>query len=231
MLVLAPGAAVAATENEQAAAMGEMLVRLFTPESIEVTISNGGSFAWVEAKGAIIDKMRIDKLKLRAMIKDVKDPTDKEDKYDLAKLILMSNGELTLLEKDVNDLFKGDIETKGFSNLVFDFRPSGFKAKGLFMAKFIFAIRIRLRAEGILALHDDGVYIENIEIFTEGVHQPDGLVKMVKARINPLLSFDKIPFPIEFKKLTMTDDAIILTGFPERFTGGVVWLWKKQGVR
>lgn len=214
-------------DDGRAREMGEVLARLFTPESITVRISEGGSFAWVEAKGAVIDKIRVDSLKLRALIKDTGEPLDKNDKYALAKLIMMSEGELTLLERDVNNLFKGDIETKGFSNLVFDFNPKGFTANGLFTAQFIFTIRIRLKAQGTLALHPDGIYVEKVKIFTEGIQQPDGLATMVTERINPLLSFEKIPFPVEFKKITMTEDAAILTGYPEQFKGGKSWSWNK----
>lgn len=219
--------ASAAGEDRKAREIGSRLVELFTPESLKITISDGGSFAWIEAKGAVIDKMRIDDLKLRALIKNDGERIDPNDKDALAKQILMSRGELTLLEKDVNKLFTGDIETKGFSKLAFDFRPKGFKAQGIFTAQFLFTIRINLRAEGNLALQPDGVYIENVKIFTEGVQTPDGLVKMVTDRINPLLSFEKVPFPTEFKEVVMTDDAAILTGYPEPFEGGKNWEWKK----
>lgn len=221
-------ASSAADDAKKARDMGQRLAELFTPESIKVTISNGGSFAWVEAKGAVIDKIRVEDLKLRALIRNDGQKFDINDKDALAKQILMSHGELTLLEKDVNKLFSGEIETKGFSNLVFDFKPDGFSANGLFTAQFLFTIRIRMRAEGNLALRSDGVYIENVKIYTEGVPTPDGLVKMVTDKINPLLSFDKIPFPTEFKEVVMTEDAAILSGDPEMFEGGKTWEWKKK---
>lgn len=215
-------------EAQKAREMGQRLIELFTPESISVTISDGGGFAWVEARGAVIDKIRVEDLKLRAMIKNDGKKIDINDKDALAKQILMSRGELTLLEKDVNKLFSGDIETKGFSNLVFDFKPKGFTAQGVFTTKVLFTVKIRLRAQGNLALHPNGIYIENVKIYTEGVPTPDGLVRMVTDRINPLLSFDKIPFPTEFKTVVMTDDAAILTGSPEKFEGGRTWRWKKK---
>lgn len=220
--------AEASGESRKAREMGQRLVELFTPESISVTISDGGGFAWVEAKGAVIDKIRVEDLKLRAMIKNDGEKFDMNDKDALAKQILMSRGELTLLEKDVNKLFSGDIETKGFSNLVFDFKPKGFTAQGVFTTQLLFTIKIRLRAQGNLALQPNGIYVENVKIYTEGVPTPDGLVKMVTDRINPLLSFDKIPFPTEFKTVVMTDNAAILTGNPEKFEGGRSWRWKKK---
>lgn len=227
LLSFAAGEAVA-QDSKKARDMGLRLIELFSPESITVTMSDGGSFAWVEAKGAIIDKIRIEDLKLRAMIKNTGEKFDMKDKDALAKQILMSQGELTLLEKDVNKLFTGEIETKGFSDLVFDFKPDGFTANGVFTTQFLFTIKIRLRAQGKLALQPDGIYIEDVKIYTEGVSTPDGIVKMVKDRINPLLSFDKIPFPTEFKEVIMTEDAAILTGSPQRFEGGTSWQWQKK---
>lgn len=228
LILLFSAAAFAADDAGRAREMGEMLVKLFAPETIAVTISEGGNFAWVEAKGAIIDKMRIEDLKLRAMIKNTDEPIDTSDSYALAKLIMMSKGELTLLEKDVNNIFQKDgIETKGFSHLAFDFKPKGFTAEGMFTAKFLFTIKIRLRAQGVLVLETDGIYIDDMAIFTEGVPTPDGLLKMVSDRINPLLSFSKIPFPVEFKDIKMTDTAVILTGYPDKFKGGTTWTWKK----
>lgn len=217
-----------AVDNKLPRELGEMLIEHFSPESVTVTISDGGNFTWVEAKGAIIDKMRVDDLKLRAMIKTINGSVRSGDKYDLAKMILMSQGELTLLESDVNALFKGDDDVSGFSDLSFSFLPNGFTANGIFTAQFLLTIRIRLRAEGVLALRSDGIYIEKIKIFTEGVQTPDGLVKMVSDRINPLLSFEKLPFPVEFKEIRMGNKAAVLTGFPKPFEGGRSWSWKAK---
>jgi len=209
--------------------MGEMLEELFSPESIEVTISDGGNFAWIEAKGAIIDKMRVESLKLRAMIETTGGSVRGVDKYDLAKMIMMSQGELTLLEKDVNILFAGvERDSRGFSDLSFNFTPDGFTARGVFTAQLLFTIKIRLQADGVLALRPDGIYVENIKIFTQGVQTPDGLVSMVSDRINPLLSFEKIPFPVEFKEIKMTNEAAVLTGYPKPFEGGRTWNWQNK---
>jgi len=229
ILIALPSTASNAGEQEKrfAQEIGSMLVTLFQPDSITVKISNGGSFAWAETEGANIDGIRIDKMKLLAMLRDVPQKIGTENKYDLANVIHMSYGELHLKEKDVNNYFLNGIDTKGFSNLHFDFTPNGFIANGLFSAKFIFNIRIRLRAQGVLGLRNDGVYLENTSIFVEGVKQPDSITKMIVDRVNPLLPFKKIPFPVYFKKITMTDSEAVLTSEQKPFSAGESWSWHK----
>lgn len=216
-------------EKNLAEGIGGMLVELLQPDSLEVRISDGRNFAWAEAYGGKMDKIRVESMKLRAMLSDrLPKDVDRKDKYALAKMILMSQGEMVLLEKDVNALFASGLDTKGFSNLAFDFRPQGFKAEGLFSTQLIVPLRIRLRAEGVLGLQPDGVYLEDTTFFVEGVTMPESMVKsMVLDKVNPLLSFKEIPFPIEFKSIAMDNDAVVLSGAPEPFPAGETWRYKK----
>lgn len=209
--------------------IGQMLVELLQPERLEVRVSDGRNFAWAEAYGGKMDKIRVESMKLRAMLSEnLPANVDKSDKYAMAKIILMSQGEMVLLEKDVNTLFASGLDTKGFSNLAFDFRPQGFKAEGIFSTQLVVPLRIRLRAEGVLGLQPDGVYLEDTTFFVEGVTMPESMVKsMVLDKVNPLLSFQEIPFPIEFKTIAMTDEAVILSGAPQPFEAGAVWRYKK----
>lgn len=229
--VLVFSAAATAGENERklAQGIGEMLVELLQPEQLEVRISDGGNFAWAEVYGGRMDKIRVESMKLRAMIDDKNaEQLDAADKYAIAKCILMSQGEMVLLEKDVNDLFASGLDTKGFSNLTFDFRPQGFKAEGIFATQMIVPLRIRLRAEGVLGLQPDGVYLENTTFFVEGVTMPESMVKsMVLDKVNPLLSFAEIPFPIEFKSIKMGDNDVVLSGAPKPFKAGEAWRYEK----
>jgi len=218
-----------AGETEKAAAkeIGGLLVKEFNPDSISVRISNGGSFAWAEMSGGNIEGIRIEGMKLRAMLRGMPKEVGRDDKYNLANLVMMSEGEVVLLEKDVNDYFKKGINTKGFSNLKFDFSPAGFTAEGMFSTKFLFTIKIRLKATGVLGLQKDGLYLEKTAIFVEGVRQPDSLTNMIVGRVNPLLPFKKIPFPVSFKKVIMTDTSAVMTSEPQPFTGGETWNWHK----
>jgi hypothetical protein len=195
----------------------------FSPESVTVTVRE--SRAYAEMRGAVLSGIRIDMMKLDALItRDRLALSD--DVKSLASLIGYSRGEIVLLERDVNAYFDNN-DTRGFSNLAFDFRPSGFKADGLFTASFVVTLRIRLSAEGVLALQSDGVCLDGVSIFVEGLRQPDVLTRQVLSRVNPLVAWDSIPFKVEFRAVSMDDDSAVMTGYPKRIEGGAAAEWRR----
>lgn len=209
-----------ATDLEMARHIASLLGGKFKPEWVSVTVRD--SRAYAEMKGATLDKIRIDTMRLDALITDRLAPLS-DDVDSLASLIGYSKGELVLLEQDVNAYFDNN-DTRGFSNLVFDFKPEGFSANGVFTAALLFTIRIRLGATGVLALQPDGVYLDNVKIYTEKIKQPDMLVSQILSRINPLIEWASIPFKVEFKEISMDEDAARMTGFPESIEGDTaVW--------
>ena len=199
------------------------LGKKFQPDQIVVTTD--GATAYVEARGAWIDKIRIDSLKLEAALKPERAPVS-GDADALAGLIASSVGELTLLEKDVNGYFAKN-EESGFTGLHFDFTPKGFQAKGVYTASFLFTFRIRLAATGVLALRPEGIILDQVAMFVEGLKQPDSFTARVVSSVNPLLEFRDIPFPVTFKRLTMTDSEVTLTGGPKRLDQGATAVWKR----
>ena len=148
--------------------VADLLYDKFKPEGLFVTVRD--SRAYAEMKGAVISDIRIDTMRLDALLVNLDKPLV-NDVDSLASLIGFSRGELVLAEKDVNDFFKKN-DTKGFSKLVFDFTPKGFLAKGIFSADFIVTFRIRLAATGFLALKSDGVHLDKTSIFVENIKQP-----------------------------------------------------------
>lgn len=226
LMAFLPRAALA--DMTLAEGIGNMLLKKFAPESIYVTMSNGGGFAWAEVKGAVIDDVRVESLKMRALLTSPPEGFDMSDENKIAELILSSKGEAVLLEKDVNSYFGTGVDTKGFSHLKFDFLPEGYTATGIFSGRVIIPIRIRLKAKGILALERDGIYLDDTAIYVEGVKQPASLTNMIVKRVNPLLPFSKIPFPVDFNRVEMTDDSVIATSDPEPFEGSQSWKWSSE---
>lgn len=98
-----------------------LLGEKFTPESVSVTVKD--SYAFAEMKGGVISKIRMDTMKLDAILINRDKPLS-DDVKSLSSLIGYSKGELVLLEKDVNDYFKKNTSS-GFSNLVTS-EPEGF---------------------------------------------------------------------------------------------------------
>jgi hypothetical protein len=217
-----------ADEQSEAAAIGGLLVKKCAPESADVTVSQGGKLAWIEMKGSRLGAVRVEEMKLLARLKARPQSSDLTGGRQLAGLIESSDAEITLLEKDVNSCFAAvPAQAGGLSDLVFDFRPGGFIAKGIYTTKIIFEIKLHLEAEGKLGLRPDGLYIEDPVVRTEGLRQPDSVAKEIAARLNPLLSFSSLPFPVSFKRVTMTDAAAVMTGDPKPLAGGESWSWRR----
>jgi hypothetical protein len=180
--------------------------------------------------GGVIDGIRIEKMKLLAELEETIVPNEngsESSKSSLAKMIRSSKGEVVLAEKDVNDYFKKNENPDGFSNLQFDFTPAGFTATGNFITKIIIDLDLPIFAKGILGLHDNGVYLDKTSITVKGINQPDALTNLLLSKINPLLEFKDIPFPVAFEKIKMTEKAAVMTGEPREFKGGVRWEWNK----
>ena len=91
----------------------------------------------------------------------------------------------------------------------------------------IIKIKLDLRAEGKLGLRADGVYLEDTVIYAEGRKQPENITELVTGRVNPLLPFAKIPFPVSFSRMTMKNGEALLTGEPKKIAGDNVWRWKR----
>ena len=212
-------------QTEVAELIGKNIVAEFRPEAAAIKVKN--KTAWIEVTGGIIDGIRIEKMKLLA---ELDETTFNENELEssslfLAKMIKSSTGEVVLAEKDVNDYFKKNENPDGFSNLQFNFKPVGFTATGNFITKIIIEIDLPLYAKGTLGLHEDGVYLDKTTITVKGLNQPEALTNLLISKINPLLEFKDIPFPVTFEKIKMTEKAAIMTGEPKEFKGGTKWQW------
>lgn len=229
-LLTAAGAACAYdSEKKIAADIGRLIVDQFHPETVELTVSSGGSFVYAEATGCIIENMRVEQIAIEAMLKDLPAEISIEKKYELSDRIYFSKGKIILLEKDVNNYFVSHFEDiKGFTKLKCDFSPNGFTASGNYHAKFIFNFNFKLKATGNVRLRKDGIYIEDAAFFIDGARQPDFLAKKILEQVNPLLDFkEDIPFPVQLKSLVMTDTQVTANGYPKRSFNGENWNYKK----
>ena len=216
----------AAQQNLLSETIGKNILAEFLPESAAVTVKD--LTAWIEINGGTIDGIRIEKMRLLSVMqKDYSPDTSAGSSSYLAQMIRSSKGEVVLAEKDVNDYFKNNENPDGFSELHFDFEEDGFTASGKFRAKFIVDIELPISAKGVLGLRNDGVYLENTIIKIEGISQPEVLTNMILSKLNPLLEFKDIPFPVTFEKILMTEKAAIMTGEPKEFKGGETWKWEK----
>ncbi|MCX7828948.1 MAG: LmeA family phospholipid-binding protein [Thermanaerothrix sp.] len=202
LLALSAAALASADPKEDlkvAQGLCDALFARFSPEEAAVTVNDRRAF--VEVKGLLLDGIRVDSIRLDAKI----DPLAK----DLSSMVLFSRGELMLLEKDLNAYFSKN-EESGFRDLKFRLSPSGFEANGIYSAKFIFNITVRLRAQGKLALRPEGIYLDQVGFFIEGRRQPEFFTQEVLKSLNPILATSDLPFPVIFKGVRTGDGYVAL---------------------
>ena len=225
-ILFCAGGSEASEEKRLAEKIGFSMLSLFSPDSIKVQISDGSVKAWIEMSGGTIDRIRIEKIRLSAELESMPSAARiNSESSKLEEIIKDSVGEITLAEKDVNDHFRNNENPEGFSGLRFDFKEGGFTAAGTFKTKYFLNVALPIAANGILALHNDAVYLENVVISVKGISQPELLSNIVISKINPLLEFKDIPFPVSFESIIMTESAAIMTGKPQEFKGGETWTW------
>lgn len=226
-IMIAGEASAGTAEADAARKIGEALRNEFSPDRVSVTVSNDGKRAWAECAGAVISGIKIKEIKLDAAI-DPEAMKSAETGEEIISCIESSKGEITLAERDVNEYFASCEAASGFSGLAFDFTPKGYKAKGRFEAELlVLKLDLDLKAEGKLGLKSDGVYLEDTVIYAEGARQSDTITELVTDRVNPLLSFSEIPFPVEFSRIRMTNDAVTMSGNPGKAKRGESWSWEK----
>ncbi len=228
------GEARAGTSGADAAAkIGAALQKELCPDSISVTVAESGKL-WAECSGALISEIKIKKIKLDASI-DLAALEAAETGDEIMNCVEDARGEITLTEKDINRYFESrDGDAGGFSGLSFDFTPEGYKAKGRFSLELLgLPLGLDIEAEGVLGLKEDGVYLEDTVIYTEGSRQSETVTELITDRVNPLLSFRDIPFWNEsgdtemFCDIKMTNSEVTLSGNPQKAGEGESWNWRK----
>lgn len=216
--------------------VGRFLIHEFNPDDIEVQATGGGSFMYTQAHGIKIEGVRIESISLSAMMKSDFPGSDIEhkDKYELADMIYMSKGEVVVLQKDVDEYCRQELEDiKGFNNLKIDFRNNGIVFSGIYTAKFIFDFDIRLKATANVIFDKNGLNLTNVKLYINNVQQPESLAKLLTNKINPLIEPEKIPFPISKTKIITQDDRLIATGYPRSLSNNYkcnIWKYSKKNI-
>ena len=208
--------------------VGKLLVKEFNPEKLMVQATEGGSFLYAKATGITIEGVRIDSVSLYAMMKEPPKDISQEDKYKLADLIYFSRGEVVILEKDLEDYTSKEIEDiKGFKDLKCDFSREGIKLSGVYTATFLFTFNVKLEATSKLKFDDNGLYLTDTTLYVAGIKQPQYMTSQLLERINPLISKNKIPFPVRITDIIFLDDRIVITGNPKPLKDANIWKYSK----
>lgn len=216
----APGTPSA--DEERASQLKAALGKKFAPEWMEVSIEGGPDEkgfvkkASVRAKGAVIDKLRVDSLVMEAADIQFNDPADWDRKLKVRSAgLTKSRG--VILERDINAaMVKSLSRDKKWKSISMDLSPQRIKAVGVYETHFLFKLRFLVKLTGILAASPDGkqIYIRDYKINVSGMTMPQGLTEDVIEKVQPIIDFRESVFPVSVKKIVMDDESISFVSDP-----------------
>jgi len=210
------------TEEGRAALLKFVLERKFNPQSLDVRLEGGPDEkgfvkkAVVRAKGAVIDRLRVDTLVMEASDLQFNSPEEWS-----AKLEVKSAGETrsrgVILEKDINAAMTASLKgDKRWKSIRMDLSPERIKAVGVYETYFIFKLHLVVKLTGILAASPDGkqIFIRDYKLNVSGLTMPEGLTQDVIEKVQPIIDFRESVFPVSVKKIVMDDTSISFVSDP-----------------
>ncbi len=213
---------VPVSSEGRAALLRAALERKFSPESMEVRLEGGpdaGGFvkkAVVRAKGAVIDRLRVESLVMEAADLQFNPPEEWEKKLEV-KSAGETRSRGVILEKDINAAMTASLKgDKRWKSIRMDLSPRQIKAVGVYETYFIFKLHLVVKLTGILAASPDGkqIFIRDYKLNVSGLTMPEGLTQDVIEKVQPIIDFRESVFPVSVKKIVMDDTSIAFVSDP-----------------
>ncbi len=219
----AAGAQAAPQPDEgRAALLKAALERKFSPQSMEVRLEGGPDAkgfvkrAVVRAKGAVIDRLRVENLVMEASDLQFNPPEEWEKKLEV-KSAGDTRSRGVILEKDINaamaESVKGD---KKWKSIRMDLSPRQIKAVGVYETYFLFKLHLVVKLTGRLDASPDGkqIFIRDYRLNVSGFSMPQGLTEDVIEKVQPIIDFRESVFPVSVKKIVMDENSISFVSDP-----------------
>ncbi len=223
LLIALPAAAQApATDDGRAALLKAALEKKFSPQSMDVLLEGGPDAkgfvkrAVVRAKGAVIDKLRVDTLVMEASDLQFNAPEEWETKLEV-KSAGDTRSRGVILEKDINAAMKESVKGDNkWKSIRMDLSPERIKAVGVYETHFIFKLHLVVKLTGKLDASPDGkqIFIRDYKLNVSGFSMPQGLTDDVIDKVQPIIDFRKSVFPVSVKKIVMDDTSISFVSDP-----------------
>lgn len=210
------------SEEGRAALLRSALERKFAPTSMEVRLEGGPDAkgfvkkAVVRAKGAVIDKLRVDTLVMEASDLQFNPPEEWEKKLEV-KSAGDTRSRGVILEKDINAAMAESVrDDRKWKSIRMDLSPAQIKAVGVYETYFIFKLHLVVKLTGKLAASPDGkqIFIRDYKLNVSGLTMPQGLTEDVIEKVQPIIDFRESVFPVSVKKIVMDDTSISFVSDP-----------------
>ncbi len=210
------------SEADRAALLKAALEKKFSPQSMEVRLEGGPDAkgfvkkAAVRAKGAVIDKLRVESLVMEAS--DLQfNPPEEWEKHLEVKSAGDTRSRGVILETDINAAMKESVKgDRKWKSIRMDLSPTQIKAVGVYETHFLFKLHLVVKLTGKLAASPDGkqIFIRDYKLNVSGLTMPQGLTEDVIEKVQPIIDFRESVFPVSVKKIVMDETSISFVSDP-----------------
>ncbi len=197
-------------------------IRKFTPESAQLIISDmpdsSGQFndVWLDLKGVMIDKFRMDTLKVRMKGVQFNEPSNWKSGNVECLSAISVQALAEIYERDINK----SIEDKTFGDgrdewhdLSMTIKPSGLKGRGYYNTggKFLNLDILIEIASGLRIVKGKELWLKDPQVKINKLDLPDYVTKKALSEIQPLVDLREFPLPLSLHKVELRDGSAVLT--------------------
>ena len=215
-------------------------VKRFTPETAQIVVSGkpdaNGAFSdvWLDLKGLVIDKLRMDSLKVRMKGVRFNPPSEWKSGKVECKDAMSVLAVATIFERDINKAIENKTFGKGddkWHDVSMGITPSGLNGKGYYNTGSSFLnldILIEI-VSGLKIVKGKELWLNNPQIKVNKLDLPDYITKKALSRIQPLVDLRKFPLPLSLHKVELKKGSATLStrSLPKALTKGYKYSYSR----
>lgn len=217
-------------------------VKKFTPEELLLTVAEQpdktGRFSelYMDLKGVVIDRLRLDKLTFRMYDVQFNAPSNwasgNVECSDALKIYAMA----TLLEKDVNNSLAkktiGGSHGDHWKNVSMKITPKNLQGRGYYTTDaLIIPLDILIEiASGLKIVKNKEVWLDKPEVKINRLDLPEYVTNKALSQIQPIVNLNKFPLPLSLHKVSLSNGKAVLSTrqLPKAIEKGITYHYKSR---
>ncbi len=211
-------------------------VKKFTPEKATLIISDKpdatGLFSevYMNLKGVVIDKLRMDSLVVNMRGVQFNEPSEWAKGNVECKDAISVLASATLYESDINR----SIENKNFGkkdehwhDMSMKITPDGLGGKGYYKYSFL-DILIEIESK-LKIVKGKELWLDNPQVKVNKLDLPDYVTKKALGKIQPLVNLKKFPLPLTLHKVELKNGSATLSSkkLPQPLKNGLTYTYTR----
>ena len=220
-------------------------VKKFTPEELLLTVSEQPDSTgkinelYMDLKGVVIDKIRLDKLTFRMYGVQFNAPSNWRAGNVECKDAMRIQALGIILEKDINQSLKDKTigrkkNKKGdyWKNVSLKITPKNLQGKGYYHTNaLVLPLDILIEiTSGLKIVKAKELWLDRPEVKINRLDLPDYITNKALSQIQPLLNLNKFPLPLSLHKVQLEKGKATLSTrqLPKAFSNGITYHYRSR---